>query len=600
MAEKLELDLELVDKIAGPAKKAADALRGIESAAQKAQSALGLKSTAASDQATIKAASKQQSAFANSWAKIGMAAEKERIRQEKATEKAAVKHQKAFADSWAKIGMAATKAQSSHAEHESWLGKGAEEFGHKLRNAVAAAAIAEVMFKGVEKVVDFLKEGVMEAFKIGAHEEKQTLAFRLTLGEHGGKEAQEDVDRFYKKSGFTQSRAEDMMLGLRRTGFSAKNARTAIAAAGDVEAGGGARAEDTLEFLKKIQLKGGVSKKELVGLNINVNEFYKKLSKSLGTDVEGAKKKSEEGGIDPALIRDLIYAGIEKSQGGKIGTGSELASKTMGARFEKLQNLPEQYLKHMSESPAWKTLSEKLGGVLEGLDPESENGKKIMASLFSVFGKLANAIGSALTPANIDKFAAAISSAVEFLTKIPAIINTIVTVSEVLATIWAGSKIVGIFSTLASIMPTLGTGLGAVTLAVGGIAAPLLAAAAAAGALATAFVTIQNAAKDLGGWDRVAKDFKSWIGGETPASANDDINSNSPQWKKDRAAGVSAATPFHVAKGGNRATNINVPQINVEIHPAKDDTNHTKQTITQEIFKASVTGFELASMQGGG
>ena len=40
MAEKLSLELELLDKVGGPAKKAAAALRGVEDQAKKAQKAL--------------------------------------------------------------------------------------------------------------------------------------------------------------------------------------------------------------------------------------------------------------------------------------------------------------------------------------------------------------------------------------------------------------------------------------------------------------------------------------------------------------------------------------------------------------------------------
>lgn len=384
MAEKLETELVLGDGVSGPAKHAADALKKVEEASKKAQDSL---------------TSKHADKFGKAFEKIGLA-------QERANIKSANKQTQLFADSWAKIGMAQAKAMSKEHHGESWLDKGAEEFGHKLRNAVAAAAIAEVIIGGIEKAVELLKEGVKLAFEEGGKEENLKLAYKLSLGPEAGKQSMEDSERFAGKTRFTAAEVQEMMLPLRRAGMSQAAARQAFATSGDIAAGsnGQVSEQQMIETFTKIWNKGGVSGKILQSAQINQPEFFKSLASTLKISKEEAKKRAEGGKIDPQILINAITEAVERRQGGIAGTGTKARSETMSTQLDKLQKLPGEFMRKLSESEAWPALSQKFSDVLKELDPKSENGKKIMGSLVESFGGLADVIKKAFTAENIKSF----------------------------------------------------------------------------------------------------------------------------------------------------------------------------------------------------
>jgi hypothetical protein len=294
---------------------------------------------------------------------------------------------------------------------------------------IFSASVGQLLADGAEKIgsslidaakstVETLINGVKFAFDVGSKAEQSHLGYRLSLGEKPGAESLSDVQRFSKLTSFGTSATERMFLPLRRAGFDQQEGRNAYAASLDIAAGQGRGAdqgavEDALESLRKIKLKGGVTDKLLIGMGVSVNDFFDNLSKQLGLSKDEAKKRAEAGKIDPQLLLNTIYSGIEKRQGGILGTGGVAAGKTMEARLQKLRDLPEEYLRKIADTPAWKRLSDKVGSVLEGLSPDSPRGKAIIDKLMGAFGSLTDAAEEWLTPENMDLFAAKIRSSVD-------------------------------------------------------------------------------------------------------------------------------------------------------------------------------------------
>jgi hypothetical protein len=201
---------------------------------------------------------------------------------------------------------------------------------------------------------------------------------------------------------------------------------------------------------------------------------------------------------------NAIYAGIEKRQGGKLGSGTEAASKTMSSRMGKLEDLPNQYLKKMSESPAWNRLSDKLGGLLEQLSPEGPHGQKVIASLFHTFDRLAEWVGKSLTPENIDGFVNGVSSLIAKLTQVPAILESIYRISRDVALIYGGVKLL---QGLDAFGKAFAAASGGATIALG----PILAVAAAMAAIAFAAERISATVTELGGIKAVGRDFVDFV-----------------------------------------------------------------------------------------
>jgi hypothetical protein len=284
---------------------------------------------------------------------------------------------------------------------------GAEAIGGIVAGGVLGAA--HILIAGAEKFVNVVTDGVKSAFREGSKYENLKLGYKLSLRGTEAEDSMNDVGRFSKMTGFDDDVINNMLLPLRRAGFDRQGARSAFAAASDIAAGNGRGGDQgfvqsILEGFNHIMLKGGIQERRLPELGVNAKQFYGDLAKTLKTTTDTAKKLAEEGKINPQLLLNTIYKGVEQRQGGKLGTGGIAYGKTMQARLAKIEDLPNQYFKAVAESPRWDELSDKFGSVLEQLDPDSPKGKRIVDSIMNAFGTLADVAERVFTPENIDAF----------------------------------------------------------------------------------------------------------------------------------------------------------------------------------------------------
>lgn len=581
MAEKLTLDLDLVDKVSGPALRAAKALQQAQQSGDR---------------------------FADSWKRIGMAATADANKQA-----AAIKKQEAAIRS---LGLAQLKAAEMNKKfNEARRPKGFLEsfksalpfrsigdyakgafFGHMAAEGVEK--VVEGFVEGAHKAVELLYEGVKKAFEEGAKYEQLKVSYDLLLGKKDGAETLKSIAEFAPKTRYDDDKIAEIMRPLFNAGLRGKAANTAFGTAADIQAARGGDIGTYIEQLSRIQLKGGVTDKLLIGLGVELKPFFKDIAKTLHTDVATAKKKAERGDIDPQILLNAVTRGVNRRQGGEAGSGGEKMSKTLGARWEKIANLPNEYLKTVANSPAWDALSKKLGEALEALSPEGERGQGIIRSLFKTFDKIATWIGDHLNEETFDRFAAGVEKALDLLGKIPAVLDTIITAAEVLATIWAGWKLIGLLQFLPALGTTLGvvsagmTTLGAgATVAATGVyllAAPLLAVAAAATAVYVAFDQINKAVTELGGLNRVWDDLKEFTVGDGPAEAKG--NPGYGAYQEQNAKNVALA---------HRKQQITVHVGDVNVEAEKDDPTHTGQKAGDAIHKGMINALERAALEGG-
>jgi hypothetical protein len=481
VAETVDFILRLQDQVSGAAKSAAASLGRAESAAQKAAQSLGRVQSAAYG---------MNKAFDESKVSAAAKAMAQRTRE---TDKAAASTRR-----MALVQMQANKMNEAKDKSKSFLGgltaklpfRSVADYasGAFIGEMAAGAAMGIIgAFKdGAVAAVSFLASGLKMAFVEGGKAENLRLSYKLLLGDKGGKAALDDISGFAGKTKYDDDKIAEMMRPLFNAGLKGTGAKSAFAASGDLEAAGLGSAQDFIDQFAKIQLKGGVTEKLLVGMGVNIKDFKTALAVQTGTlDKEAAFKKAEQGKSDPQAIMNAIYKVIEKRQGGKIGTGTELASKTMSARLEKFGDLPSQYLKKVSESPAWGKLSDKLGDTLAGLDPDSPRGKKIVSRLMQVFSDLATWMDRTLTPENIDKFANGAASALDALGKIPGILESVYRISRDVALVWTGVKFMsGINAFRMALGAAAGSGGAVATVEAAGTAAVAGSAAGAGGGLA--------------------------------------------------------------------------------------------------------------------
>jgi hypothetical protein len=358
--------------------------------------------------------------------------------------------------------------------------------------------------------------------------------------------------------------------------MSQQGARTAFAAAGDVAAGEGrgtdfGRVSEVLEGFQNIFLKGGINERKLVNLGVNAPDFYRQLASQLRLgSADEAKKRAEAGKIDPQTLLNAIYHGIEQKQGGKLGTGTIATSQSYQARLERLQNLPNEYLKNLVESPAFNKASDMLAGLLEKLDPEGPAGTRIMAAIESMFDKIGDLIGDPETAA--ERFASGVESAVH-------LVKELIDTAGQLADAFAPSldtiqdMVIGLREFVAiSSHDTEGT---------------RAAVAEEAHVRAERMARLNNTA------ERFANQNRTQAAGE---AASNVVAGNFGIYAPTPNAGAIAAA---AKSGGAKVIQLNVHPGAVVVH-AKDDSDGAHKEAAQKLVKEIHREVERAAQEGGG
>jgi hypothetical protein len=467
MGETVTLDLELtVNRLIQPARTAASALDKIEQQRVKAQAA------------AQKAADRSAAAQTKAWEKIQRA-----LQKQNAEAREAVSYDKQLASARAalnklKVDSGGYKellkvqkqvaAEQEKLAKKAGLGGSGNSFLSGLKKGLpvgdiakgsfygglaanAVTAIAGAFVSGAEKAVDIVSEGIKFAFEAIGKEQERIAGYDLTLGKSGSKTVRADIERFAPKTAFSASQNQDLFLPLARAGLKGQDARSTYAASLDLAAARGkgsdqGAVQEAVQLFARIQQKGGISSKQLAGVGLgdtNLPAFFKSLGDKLGISAQAAQKKaSKPGEIDPLLIRNTIYEAIERQQGGKLGTGAERAGSSLFGQINKLKEIPSDFFEALVDSPAIGKFADTIGSVIDRLNPNSENGKKIVDSLMKAFQNVADMVQRAITPENIDRFGAGIQKAVDFAAELPGIFERIYNIAATILDV--GSKIVAV------------------------------------------------------------------------------------------------------------------------------------------------------------
>lgn len=544
MAETLTLDLVLNPQgVAGPARTVAAEMRKIDAATKDAQGEL--------------------KKFGDVFAKIGLKAEGDKIRNAAKSVANEAKQSQKFADVWSKIGLKAESdrirkanldakvaAKASAQEYRQVFDRVDAVFGGVKQGisgvGVAAIAIGAALTAGAASAVAIWTKGVKAAFTEGAGYEQLKLAYKLTLGKEG-KGALADISRFSGQTGYDDDEIAKLMGPLFRAGLRGQAARSAFAASADLAAAApGSNPAEFIDLLTKIQLKGGITEKQLVGLGLDAKGFKAELAKTLKTSGDDAMARAQSGKLDPQYILNALYSQIEKRQGGKLGTGTEAFAATMGAKLHLLEQLPSNYLKMIQESDAWPRMTAQVGKLLDELSPESDRGKRIIGALTSGFEKLVATAERAFTPENIDRFTDAVVEITEALGKIPLAIAAVAEQFD---------KVREVFE------------------------------------LAKSFKTFVAGGESRPG---MMKDF---FGNEVRVAADE---TELDRTRRNAPVTYVEPTPFRVAPADGGRVNVNIGKVENHITPPKDDTNHTGQKVAESIGKHVTNEFERSAQEGGG
>lgn len=205
-------------------------------------------------------------------------------------------------------------------------------------------------------------------------------------------------------------------------GFSARDAEKLMQAFGDlklvtpsINADALGAAFGKIRSKAKLDLGEFQSAVEAGGLNITL--AYEKIGKKIGKNAKEVEALLGSGRVDADVgLIGLIDAINERTNSKKAGDQLNAFANTTTGLVTRLKNLPQQFVFRMTadDSPLKGTLTK----ILDQLDPDGPNGKKIIGSLNKAFEKVGEILGQWATPEGIEKLIGTITKIIEVTPKV--------------------------------------------------------------------------------------------------------------------------------------------------------------------------------------
>lgn len=458
----------------------------------------------------------------------------------------------------------------------------------------AIEGVGHALVDGARAAVDIIKEGIAKAFEVGGKEEHLQGSFKYLFGGAGqAKAVLDEAERFSKSLPFGGQKTAGYLGELGKAGIKGQAAASSLALGADAGAMSpdGQGTDEALYALEKLKRHGEFSPRLAEGLNINLTDFYAAIGHKLNVSAADAQKQlGENGKVGFNTILNTLMEIHSRAIGAPTGSVALEQSKELMQRWEKIKELPEEYLRSIASSPGWTRLSDTLGSVLDQLDPQKH--PEIVSNLVDAFGSLAKQAERALTPENVKKFSDAMANLPATLQSIAGTLNTVLRFSEAIAAVWTASKMLAALDLIVKILPVAGTVAGTATSAITtGVAAT---AAVTAGVYAAPLASNFNNPQEQAQQDTIkARGDADVASGQTVAHKH----WWGTTYDYNQGGGGRPGSPSSPSMAPQ--INITVPQINVAVNPAKDDVNHTGQQVGVEVHRAATQAFERAAQEAG-
>lgn len=283
---------------------------------------------------------------------------------------------------------------------EKMIHQGLDPFLHKMKEVAEFEFIRE----GTEALLELPGELAHEVFELGeemlrtaAKAERTESSFKLLFGNIGGQEALEDIEKIGDHTEFTMARIKGLTQDLGKVGFEGQGLKRARAAALDIAAfssnpdEGLSGAQGSIERIKRT---GRVDARTLGGVGIGEKDYFAELTARTGKSRKELKKEMDAGKIDADEALEALYSVITKKTGKKLGGAGADIAMGLEATLTHLGELPERYFEKLSHSSGYAKFGETMKHILDDLDPESDNGKRIFGNLERVFDGMGEIVGS--------------------------------------------------------------------------------------------------------------------------------------------------------------------------------------------------------------
>lgn len=358
----------------------------------------------------------------------------------------------AFVKTLEKTEAAALKADEALKKTEKQTGLLGKAFG-AARNAAGGFAKATLShfaalasFEGLKAVAGTLAHIGREALQAAGESERMTRSLNLLLGAEAGDDLQDWLDQLAKHTEFTDGTLKQFSVDLIKAGFSGKGLERALAATADMAALSTNKimgASSAIALLSKVNLKGGISEKELVGFGIKPDAFFKSLAKDLGVGVKTVEKRLQEGKIKSEVVIEALYAAIAEKTSKPLGGAGVSMSTSFEARLEKWKDLPGRVFGEMEKNQGFLTFSNALAKITEMLDPLDEKGAVGRKALDALGGTFAF-LGKMIEGVDMEKLGGRIENALKLFE----------------GAVWLGATLVGEIGNVFDGLVKLGEGIG--------------------------------------------------------------------------------------------------------------------------------------------
>ncbi len=280
--------------------------------------------------------------------------------------------------------------QDLHDHEEGFKGVG-HAIEHTHSRLVGFLEFAGIMFaiEAVHRLAEGIFDVGAEIVHAAAQAERLDLSLQLTAGVEGGKEINDWIERIASKTEFTEDKLKGWAGALLNAGVKGSEVDKILAASLDIAAKSPdkmAGMERAIDALARSQITGKISTRQLVGLNIGVEQI-KTLPEFKGLSQAELSKKIEQGSIKTEQLLQLV-AGADK----QLGDLGIQAGGTLEAKIKNVQQLPELFFQKFKDSPSFPIFKDKLDQIFESLNPESPHGKVIFASFERTLGSIVDLI----------------------------------------------------------------------------------------------------------------------------------------------------------------------------------------------------------------
>jgi tape measure domain-containing protein len=312
-----------------------------------------------------------------------------------------------------RIANALGKTENSlkHAEHattsfEKAAEKAEEQSKDLLKELLKFGGIGlgiEAIAGLFEKVGEMASEAVHKVFELGeetikaaAKAQRSEASFKLLLGDEGGKEALEYIEKIRANTELTGAELRQVAQSLIASGFKAEDFGKVLPAALDVGAikgGGIANIQEAAAMLGRINLSGKVEGRSLRALGLSEDDVLSRIAVLTGKAKDEIKKGMQTGDIKPDDVLHGVYEAIAAKEKGVLGTAGVEASKSVEAQLHHLTTLPEEYMERLSKSEGFAKFGGFLENLLKALDPDSPFGQEVLKRITDIFDQIMGVFG---------------------------------------------------------------------------------------------------------------------------------------------------------------------------------------------------------------